>query len=240
MNSIFIDYHCFMGLMDSNFEGWQRIVVMIHILAGVLSLLTGMIAIAANPKGNKLHRRVGLMYFWAMFVIFATALVMVTTIHFNLFLLVIAIFSFYMAFTGYRALKRKKPNQVNLLDKSFAWFGLLSGVFLVLFGAYSMIFKPNLFSIILPLTFGSILSSNAYRDILHFRKTEYSKMWWWFHHLNFMLTSFIAAITAFLVNNIYKWVDIGNYNFIFWLLPTVVLLPFIIRWNNHYRKKFKV
>jgi len=217
----------------------SEILIMVHVAAGILSLLSGLLAIIAK-KGGKLHRKTGLLYFFSMLVIFITALGIVIFIEFNFFLLVIAVFSFFMSFTGYRALKRKKPNQVIWIDKWMAYLALAFGVLLIAYGLYTSFITGNIKNLILPGIFGTFLSSNSYKDIKHFQKTEYERLWWWFHHLNFMLTSFIACITAFLVNNVYKVINLGTYNFIFWLIPTIVLVPFIIRWNRFYRNKFNL
>ena len=220
---------------------FDKVIIFTHIFAGITTLLSGILAIVANPKGNKLHRISGQIFFWCMVVIFVTSIIMTIFIKFNFFLLGIAILSFFMSFTGYRALKRKKPNEVELVDHLVAYIGLASGVAMITYGIVTFLQNTdNYSSLILSGVFGMLLASNAYKDIKHFKKTEYSKMWWWFHHMNFMMTSFIAAVTAFLVNNIYKVVDLGSLNFIFWLLPTIVLVPLIIRWKKHYKKKFKL
>lgn len=39
---------------------------------------------------------------------------------------------------------------------------------------------------------------------------------------------------------IFFWGIYERWDFIFWLLPTIVLVPFIVRWNKYYKKKFKI
>lgn len=228
-------------MLSGNYENLVHYyIILIHVLSGVLSLITGIVAIIANPKGGKLHRRSGILYFWCMVLIFITSILIVLFIRFNIFLTIISIFSFFMSFSGYRALKRKKPNQVKWYDRAIAFLGVLAGTGLIGYGIYILVSYHNYGFVVMCIVFGILLASNAYKDIKHFQKSEYEKLWWWFHHLTMMLTSFIAAVTAFLVNNIYKVVSLGNWNFIFWLLPTVVLVPFIVKWNKYYRKKFKM
>lgn len=215
-------------------------ILFIHVLAGILSLLSGLVAIIASPKGNKLHRKSGLIYFWCMVVIFLTSLLAIVFFKFNVFLFGISVLSFFTSFTGYRSLKRKKPNQVKWFDKMIAYFGVISGLTLIGYGIYAIIKKSDFGFASLCFVFGSLLTTNAYNDIKHFKKSEYEKLWWWFHHLNMMMASFIAAVTAFLVNNIYKIINLESWNFIFWLLPTIVLVPFIMKWNKYYKEKFKL
>jgi hypothetical protein len=152
----------------------------------------------------------------------------------------ISIFSFFLSFTGYRALKRKKPNDVKWFDKLVAYAGFITGLILIGYGIYKAILNGNYGFASICIVFGSLLSANAYKDIKHFRKTEYDKLWWWFHHLNMMMASFIAAFTAFLVNNIYKIVDLGNWDFIFWLLPTIIIVPIMSKWTAYYKNKFNI
>ena len=209
-----------------------------HVIAGVLCLISGFIAIFSNPKGGKLHKKSGLIYFWCMVIIFVTSLISITFFNFQFFLFMISIFSFFLSFTGYRALKRKKPMDVKWYDKLVAYLGFVTGILLIGYGVLRVVQSGVYGFASICFVFGFLLSANAYKDIIHFRKTEYEKLWWWFHHLNMMMASFIAAFTAFLVNNIYKIVDLGSWNFIFWLLPTILLFPFIRKWDSYYKKKF--
>jgi hypothetical protein len=187
---------------ENYINNYHYYTLLIHVIAGVVCLITGFIAIFSNPKGGKLHRKSGLIYFWSMVIIFLTSVISITLFNFQFFLFMISIFSFFLSFTGYRALKRKKPNDVKWFDKLVAYAGFITGFILIGYGIYKAILNGNYGFTAICIIFGSLLSANAYKDIKHFRKTEYDKLWWWFHHLNMMMASFIAAFTAFLVNNI--------------------------------------
>lgn len=215
-------------------------ILLLHVIAGVVCLITGLIAIFANPKGGKLHKKAGIVYFWSMVVIFLTSIISVTFFRFHFFFFMIAIFSFFLSFTGYRALKRKKPNDVKWYDRLMAYAGFVTGIVLIGYGIYKVFLNNNLGFLAICLVFGFLLSANAYKDITHFKKSEYEKMWWWFHHLNMMMASFIAAFTAFLVNNIYKIIDAGDWGFIFWLLPSIIIVPIMNKWTKYYKKKFNL
>ncbi|MDB4088152.1 hypothetical protein N9544_00860 [Flavobacteriales bacterium] len=226
--------------MSGNYENsFHYFILLLHVIGGIVSLIKALIALFAR-KGGTLHKKSGLIYFWSMFIIFLTALILVIFFKFRFFLFAISIFSFFMAFTGYRALKRKKPNEVEWFDKVVAYIGVLSGLGLIGYGIWSIV-KHNSYGFAsICLVFGFLLTANAYKDIKHFKKKEYEKMWWWFHHLNMMCASFISAVTAFLVNRIYTIIDLGDYNFIFWLLPTFIMVPLMNKWNRYYKKKFKM
>src|SRR6266852_6457338 len=81
----------------------------IHISAGMLALGLAPVAML-TVKGGRAHRRWGKIYFWSMAVVASTA-VMLALWRPQIFLALLAVFSFYQAFTGYRALSRKRPAQ---------------------------------------------------------------------------------------------------------------------------------
>lgn len=214
--------------------------LLLHVMSGIICLITGFIAIFANPKGGNLHKKAGIVYFWSMVVIFVTSVISITFFRFQFFLFLISIFSFFLCFTGYRAIKRKQPNEVKWFDKLVAYAGVLAGISLIGYGIKVIIANGDMGFASICAVFGFLLAANAYKDVKHFRKTEYEKLWWWFHHLNMMMASFIAAFTAFLVNNIYKVIDLGKWGFIFWLLPTIIIVPIMNKWTKYYKRKFEI
>ena len=78
----------------------------IHILAGIIALLAAAFAICSE-KGKKIHITAGRTYYWGMVGIFLTALPM-SIITSNVFLFLIAFFSFYLAFAGRRFAQNRK------------------------------------------------------------------------------------------------------------------------------------
>ena len=67
-----------------------KLLLIVHVVAGTLSLTSGLLAILLRNK-VKIHRSIGKTYFWAMTVVFVTA-VIVSTAHSNLFLFCVAFF----------------------------------------------------------------------------------------------------------------------------------------------------
>ena len=104
-----------------------------HVFAGASVLLSGLVAMLA-PKGGRGHRMAGQLYFWGMFWIFASALLLIGMVRFNIFLLVMGVFSFYLTFSGYRVLKRKAPGQQGWIDWGAAIFAIASGLGLLFYG----------------------------------------------------------------------------------------------------------
>ena len=104
-----------------------------HVFAGASVLLSGLVAMLA-PKGGRGHRMAGQLYFWGMFWIFASALLLIGMVRFNIFLLVMGVFSFYLTFSGYRVLKRKAPGQQGWIDWGAAIFAIASRLGLLFYG----------------------------------------------------------------------------------------------------------
>ena len=84
-----------------------RVLLGLHIAAGTLALVVVPIVMSVH-KGGRIHRRLGLVYVYAMFVVGATAVV-VGPFFKDYFLLLIAVFSSYLTFSGWRVLARKDP-----------------------------------------------------------------------------------------------------------------------------------
>ena len=93
----------------------MQILLTIHILAGTIALLCAALAVTSE-KGKKLHVLSGRTYFWGMATIFLTAIPM-SIITSNIFLFLIAIFSFYLAFGVCASLEIERVSQL-------LWIGL--------------------------------------------------------------------------------------------------------------------
>src|SRR5687767_5058862 len=106
---------------------------LVHVLAGMTALVVAPVAMI-TAKGGPAHRRWGKVYFWMMAVVAVTAIPLGLWRP-NYFLMLVAVFSFYFAFRGYRALLRKHPERdaAGALDwsASVATF-LASGALIVL------------------------------------------------------------------------------------------------------------
>lgn len=193
-------------------ETLVNILLIIHIAAGMTCLLSGILAIITK-KGSKYHTYSGKVYFIAMFVVIITALV-VAVYRDNLFLLLIASFSFYMAWAGVRSIKNKTL-KANFLD----WF-FWATAFIT---AFVMIYTMN----IILLIFGGLFSINVIQDFILFlkaRNKDYSKTTKWLtRHIGMMLGSFIATCTAFLVTNVQSFEP----RWLIWLAPTFIGTPLI-------------
>src|SRR6202042_3806342 len=85
---------------------WMKIFLGVHIAAGSCSFLLAPVALA-TAKGGKQHKRWGMVYLWSMGVVASTALPM-AVYRPVLFLALVAVFSFYLAFAGFRVTRLKE------------------------------------------------------------------------------------------------------------------------------------
>ena len=108
----------------------MQILLPIHILAGTIALLCAALAVSSE-KGKRLHVLAGRTYFWGMVTIFSTAIPM-SIISSNIFLFLIAIFSFYLAFAGMRFARNRK-GVATILD----WIAICLMIFLTEMGSTS-------------------------------------------------------------------------------------------------------
>ena len=212
-------------------EFFFKTLLIIHIVAGSIGLIAGTINIV-RKKGDKSHRLVGKFFFYGM-LINAVAGFIMSILHTNFFLLIIAVFSFYMTITGHRflALKRIHKGQK---PKSMDWIititMFLFAVFFILYGIYLRV-DDNNFGIVL-LVFGLISILMVRSDIKIYRGTISNENYWLLIHIQRMIGAYIAALTAFLVvNNTYLPPLLA------WLAPTIILTPLIVYWSRKNKGK---
>ena len=198
------------------------ILLSIHILAGSVALVSAALALSTE-KGKKFHVLIGKAYFWSMVIIFLTALPM-SIITGNVFLFLIAIFSFYLAFSGMRFAKNRTgvPTRVDLIAVNFMF---LSGVGMWILAIIFFIDNDSQF--ITLTVFGFLALFLGYGDFQTFKnqtaigKERIAK------HLTNMMGGTIAVVTAVLVVN-----PPTNPEWVWWILPTVLITPVIFWWNK--------
>ena len=211
-------------------NGIFKAVLIIHIVFGSVALFVAPAAMMTG-KGGLWHRRWGELFFWAITGVASTAVVL-SLIRSGLFFLLVALFSFYLAFTGYRVLYRKTPQQRASRADWIAVAAMLVGsVVLLAFGAYLML--TSSFGMV-ALVFGAIGLLFAIRDIREFRHHPADKMAWWYSHMTRMMAAYIATVTAFSVVNFKFLPPVPR-----WLWPTVVGTAGIVVWTRYYRRKFR-
>ena len=200
----------------------MKTLLVIHILFGTLALLSAAVAVS-SAKGKKIHKLSGSTYFWSTTAIFLTAIPM-SIISSNIFLFLVAIFSFYLAFAGMRFAKNKKGIPTKL-DWIAVGLMIASGIGML---SLSLVYFANDNSqYIVLLVFGLLAASLGYGDYRSHKDRTATGKQRIASHLTNMLGGTIAVITAVLVVN----VDIKPL-WIWWVLPTAVITPVIIYWKR--------
>src|SRR5690625_2695998 len=208
--------------------------LIIHILSGAVGLLSGLINII-QPKGNKRHKFIGRIFFVSMIIVGISSL-MLSYINPNYFLFIMGVFTLYMVISAQRYLKHKQQRThfSHLTDWIISMTMLAVCLIFLGLGVWLLI-HSNTFGIVF-ITFGGLSLMFISQDIRYFRKRSKIKNYWLLAHLQRMVGSFIAALTAFLVVNAQYFPE-QIPSLVFWLVPTIVFTPLIVKWSKKYRIK---
>lgn len=223
--------------MHSDWPVYLKAVLALHIASGGVAFLCAPVALLTH-KGGRTHRRWGKIYFWAMAAVAASALFLSIVLPI-LFLALVAVFSFYAAFAGYRVLSLKDLSRgggAHLVDWAAALVTCLASAALAVFGAT----RPPMLSALprlVPILLGCLGVMLSGRSLLLFFRPPTDRQFWWYEHMTGMIASYIAAFSAFSVVNLGPF--FGNAWWV-WLWPTMVGVPVIRVWKNYYRRKFSV
>jgi uncharacterized membrane protein len=205
---------------------FANIILTVHIAAGFLALVVGPIAMATRKGGNR-HRQAGRSYFWAMVVVIVTALFL-AIYDLNVFLLAIAVFSFYATASGYRALylKRLHKGEGNLF-----WDRLLALTTTI--AAVAMFVLSVIYQSVLTSFFGVLILLRVASDLNRLRG-RVRKDDWFFDHISAMLGAYIATVTAFLSTSV---TFLPTY--VVWMTPTIIGSVGISLTIRHYKKRLQ-
>ena len=207
----------------------------IHVAAGFLALLAGAGAIVTK-KGGLRHRRLGRTYVYGMAVVSATALVLLAFEQSfgRIVLGLIAVFSFYLAFSGYRVLSRKRavdrPGTVDWV--ALALFGG-AGVGILGMGVY-LLLESISFGVVMVVLSGVAIAVSV-NDLREFRATDLEPRTWFFGHIQRMGGAYIATTTAFASVNATFVPEIVR-----WLVPGAIGGVAIWYVSRQYERKFAV
>jgi uncharacterized membrane protein len=186
----------------------------IHIAGGTTALISGVLAMSTK-KGQQNHRLYGKIFFWSMALTCVLGLnAGIFRPHYLIFI-PIALISFYQVATGYRILYIKKlhTGQKPLLVDWILTIGMLiTTTAFIIWGIISL--QTDVFLSIVLFAFSTIGMYCCGVDLYHYIKKPTDKNYWLFIHIFRMSHGFIAALTAFLVNN----------SKMFKFLPQVLLL----------------
>ncbi len=207
--------------------------LVIHIIAGSFSIIAAFIATFSKvqDRTHNIHIYSGQVFFWGMLIIFLTAVAM-SIMKFNMPMLAISIFSFYMAFSGLRFAKNR-PGRPDKQDFIASLFMLGVGAAMVLYGVLALQTSEGL-SVIL-IVFGFIGGWAGWEDFNVHRKGGFRGKERIAQHLNRMLGGTIATITAVVVTNFY----FAPAPWLLWLAPTIIITPIIAVWTRKIKRGVK-
>ena len=198
----------------------QLILLAVHIAAGSVSLATAGVALV-TAKGGRWHVLAGRVYAVGMTVVFVTAIPLAILAD-SIFLFLIALFSFYLVFAGWR-FARNRQRRARPVD----WIAVSAiGVTgLAMWGYAVVIGLSGSGQWVTLVVFGGIALALGLVDA-KFHRDQPGGQRRVARHLTNMMAGTIATITAVTVVNVEMdpvWVP--------WILPTVVITPLIVWWN---------
>lgn len=198
----------------------------IHIAGGGISLLLGIIIICLK-KGDKRHKNLGSIYFYALLIASICAIPM-SYLHSNYFLFIISVFTMYMLLTGKRYIQKKSNVQVTKTDWLLTILMAIFGTAFISFGILHLM-KSDLFGIVY-IVFGAISYLFVYQDRINFTGKSPVKNYFLITHLQRFIGSYIGSVTAFLVVN-----NTVLPGVVAWLLPTIIIVPILVKWSRKYK-----
>ena len=197
------------------------ILLVIHIAAGSVALTTALMALA-TAKGGVSHVRAGRVYAVAMALVCGAALPL-AILGADALLSLIAVFSFYLVFAGWR-FARNRSGRPQPVDWVAAAVMGLTGLGMWGYGA-ALFLQGNSQWVTMAL-FGTIAAALSAADVRFHRARRGSGKRRIARHLTNMLAGTIATVTAVVVVNVDTrpvWLA--------WTLPTIVITPLIVWWN---------
>ncbi len=215
---------------------WMKALLATHITAGFGAFLLAPLALA-TAKGGKAHRRWGGVYLWCMGGVAATALPM-ALYRPVLFLALVAVFSFYLAFSGYRVLKLKdlpRGGRAKAVDWIAAILTFAASGALALLAVWRPTAVQHMGYV--AVLFGLIGMRAAGAQMWSFVRKPKEKMFWWYTHLGNFLGSYIAAWSAFSVVTLPRL--LGNHLWL-WIWPAAIGAPAITLTTLYYKHKFRL
>lgn len=211
-------------MINGDYLAIEKPLLYLHILAGFISLGIAYVLLFIK-KGNKRHKKLGMIYVYGMSTIFVTAIPLSLLGEFNPFLFVIAIFSFYLAFSGYRQ-GRDRNGAREQIDKALGIFITATSILFYSMAVSLYLIEDSMW--ITSVIFGSIALVFSVNDFRRMKIVERPNFYDRTNlHLNLMLAGTIATTTAFIVT-----IDPFSTLWLNWIAPTIVGTPIIIYFSK--------
>lgn len=195
-----------------------------HIASGLVALLSGIVAgvIKQYAWPHKWHVRFGQCFFYSMVLVFVTAIPMSLMTE-NMFLLFIAIFSFYFAHAGWRYAKNKTGQTTR---EDWLSVSIMVIICFVMFGYGLFLLDSGSTESVTLIFFSALGILTALRDGYSLYTSDFTGKQRIALHSTMMLAGVIATVTAFVVTNF-----TAKPEYILWIAPSILITPYIIYWN---------
>ena len=211
-------------MINGDYLAIEKPLLYLHILAGFISLAIAYVLLFIK-KGNKRHKKLGMIYVYGMTTIFVTAIPLSLLGEFKSFLFVIAIFSFYLAFSGYRQ-GRDRNGAREQIDKVLGVFITATSILFYSMAVSLYLIEDSMW--ITSVVFGSIALGMGINDFRRMKIDERPDFYDRTNlHLNLMLAGTIATTTAFIVT-----LNPFSIDWLNWVAPTIVGTPIIIYFSR--------
>ena len=201
-------------------ESIHSILLVFHIAAGSMSLLAAAVALV-TAKGGRWHVGAGRVYAAGMTLVFVTAIPLAILAS-STFLFLIALFSFYLVFAGWR-FARNRARRAHPVD--WVAVAVIAATGLCMWGYAVVLAIDGSSQWVTLVLFGAIAIALGIADgVFHWKQPGGQRRV--ARHLTNMMAGTIATITAVTVVNVSMepvWVP--------WVLPTLVITPLIVWWN---------
>ncbi|WP_317896780.1 hypothetical protein [Aurantibacillus circumpalustris] len=206
----------------------------IHVIFTGVALLSGILAMVASPKGNKLHKNSGLVYLYSFTGILVTAIIMNCIKYKDLFL-GFTILNSYLLFMGFWILKNKhsKANWTVWATLTILFCGgllLLAGALRIDDDFYEHGYKWS----IVRAFFAGLIFYFTIKDFRYLRNKGQDKKSWLYNHMEKMLFTYISLISgiALRLSDLLPYKDI---KWLSWIVPYLICLPLIAYWVGKYK-----
>lgn len=213
------------------------ILLIFHVAGGAAGLLSGTVNLVLK-KGNFRHKVIGKIFVWSMVMTGSTSLIL-ALLHLNYFLFMTGVFTLYLVGSGarYIHLKMLGNNQKpSLLDWLLTITVTISGTGLTGLGIWYL--SKGLYFGAVFIVFGILGLLFAKNDLINYGGKYRSKSYWLLAHISRMTGCYIASLTAFLVVNTH-YIPVRLPSVVIWLLPSCILVPFIINRSRNISLKSK-
>lgn len=196
----------------------------VHITAGGVALLSGIFSSMVKQYDwpHHWHRRFGQCFFYSMVVILFTAIPMSLMTN-NMFLLFIAVFSFYFAHAGWRYAKNKTGRATR---EDWIAVSVMTFICLGMFVYALVLWGRDDGQQVTLIVFSVLGIISVVRDAYSLYTSSFAGKQRIALHATMMLAGVIATVTAFVVTNFTTHPE-----YILWIAPSILIVPYIIYWN---------